>query len=111
MSSLAEAFGVALASAAIAAGMFIAWALAWRCWRWKAYAAAYLASRALAHHAERFHLWACRLPKEPPPEGMGGLYMGPIKMADTKVIFPGRDPIEQLLHEAGLEQEVDDPND
>lgn len=134
MGTLKEALGVALASAAIAAVAFIAGGLAWRRWRWTAYAAAYLASRALAHRAETLHLWASRLPKEPPPEGMGGLYMGPIKMADTEVVLPGNCPacgheddghyntcdlvkpvgeisIEGLLHEAGLDTEVDEPHD
>lgn len=108
MGALKDPLGVALISAGIATLGFIAGALAWRRLRWKAYAAAYLLSRALAHRAETLHLWACRLPKEPPPPGMGGLYMGPIKMADTKVVLPGRDPIEQLLHEAGLDTEVNE---
>lgn len=82
--------------------------------RWKIYAATYYATRALAQLTQRVHHWACRLPKEPPPPGKGGLYRGPIRLGlilQGPTVEEAGEAIREAFRKIGKGKEIDHPTD
>ena len=102
MKTALEIIGWVLAIGTASAAVVMLAAIGWVAGRWKIYGAAYLTTRALADKAQRLHHWACRLPKEPPSPGMyGGLYEGPIKIADVKSVELDGQPLEKMGYAEG----------